>query len=191
VIGTRRGRRPRSCPARLRVHTIVLTLSIVGRRRWQHREEEHVVAEGSRRLLLIDLENSVGPSPRPAVLRSRVQALLAAAGPTHHAVAGYASADLTDDPTASMLAQLGVAPLRTSPAPDSADAVLLAHARRAYDAVGCRTFVVASADRRFAELAPPRPIGTTGMAGPADRSETRRCGTSGPTHRKTCLNPGR
>ncbi len=52
-----------------------------------------------------------------------------------------------------MLAELGIAPLRVSPAPDAAELVLLAHARRVHDTLGCRSFLVASADRRFAELA--------------------------------------
>jgi hypothetical protein len=106
------------------------------------------------RVLLIDLENSVGAvRPRRRVLLARVEALLAAAGPVHHAVAGYGGADLADDPTASTLAELGVAALRVAPAPDAAEEVLLAHARRVHASLGCRAFVVASADRRFAELA--------------------------------------
>lgn len=106
------------------------------------------------RVLLIDLENSVGAvRPRRRVLLARVEALLAAAGPVHHAVAGYGGADLTDDPTASTLAELGVAALRVTPAPDAAEEVLLAHARRIHASLGCRAFVVASGDRRFAELA--------------------------------------
>ena len=110
--------------------------------------------EAPARLLLIDLENSIGAvNPRERLLRTRVGALLAAAGPVHHAVAGYAVAELADDPTASVLAELGVAPLRVAPTPDAAEVVLLAHARRIHDSLGCRTFLVASADRRFAELA--------------------------------------
>lgn len=106
------------------------------------------------RLLLIDLENSIGSvRPRQRLLRSRIAALLAAARPVHHSVAGYAAPDLMDDPTGSVLAELGVAPLRVTPAPDAAELVLLDHARRMHDTLGCRTFLVASADRRFAELA--------------------------------------
>ncbi|GAA2698215.1 MULTISPECIES: hypothetical protein [Actinosynnema] len=106
------------------------------------------------RVLLIDLENAVGAiRPRPRVLRGRVGALLGAAGPVHHAIAGYSGADLADDPTASLLAELGVGALRVAPAQDAAENALLAHAHRVHDALGCRVFVVASADRRFAELA--------------------------------------
>ncbi|MGI9003765.1 MAG: hypothetical protein ACR2GH_19305 [Pseudonocardia sp.] len=106
------------------------------------------------RLLLIDLENMVGtPGPRERPLRARVSALLAAAGPVHHAVAGYTTTETGQDAVASILAELGVAPLRTAPGPDAAELVLLAHARRVHDALGCRRFLVASADRRFAELA--------------------------------------
>ncbi|WNV82920.1 hypothetical protein [Umezawaea sp. Da 62-37] len=106
------------------------------------------------RVLLIDLENSVGAvRPRRRVLLARVEALLAAAGPVHHAVAGYAGADLADDPTASTLAELGVSALRVAPAPDAAEEALLAHAGRVYASLGCRAFVVASGDRRFTQLA--------------------------------------
>ncbi|ACU36313.1 hypothetical protein KCV87_08150 [Actinosynnema pretiosum subsp. pretiosum] len=106
------------------------------------------------RVLLIDLENAVGAiRPRPRVLRGRVTALLGAAGPVHHAIAGYSGADLADDPTASLLAELGVGALRVAPAQDAAENALLSHAHRVHDALGCRVFVVASADRRFAELA--------------------------------------
>ncbi|MEU4807406.1 hypothetical protein [Actinosynnema sp. NPDC023587] len=106
------------------------------------------------RVLLIDLENSVGAvRPRRRVLLARVEALLVAAGPVHHAVAGYGGADLADDPTASALAELGVAALRVAPAPDAAEEVLLAHARRVHASLGCRAFVVASGDHRFTELA--------------------------------------
>ncbi|QFZ20453.1 hypothetical protein [Saccharothrix syringae] len=103
---------------------------------------------------MIDLENSVGAvRPRRRVLQTRVEALLVAAGPVHHAVAGYGGADLADDPTASVLAELGVSALRVTPAPDAAEEVLLAHARRVHASLGCRAFIVASGDHRFAELA--------------------------------------
>lgn len=51
------------------------------------------------------------------------------------------------------LAELGIAPLRVTPGPDAAELVLLAHVRRVHDSLGCRSFLVASADRRFAALA--------------------------------------
>lgn len=134
------------------------------------------------RLLLIDLENSIGAvRPRPRVLRARLGALLTAAGAVHHTVAGYAVADFADDPTASVLAELGVAPLRVSPAPDAAELVLLAHARRVRDTLGCRSFLVASADRRFRRARHPGPAGSAGLARPADRRHTsRRCPPGAP-----------
>ncbi|KOV83104.1 NYN domain-containing protein [Nocardia sp. NRRL S-836] len=81
-----------------------------------------------------------------------MSALLAAAGDVHHAVAGYALPD-EDDPIASVLAELRIAPLRTSPGPNAAEHVLLAHARRLHTEHRCRDFAVCSADRAFAELA--------------------------------------
>lgn len=104
------------------------------------------------RLVLIDLENVVGFRPKPRTLRARVTALLDAAGPHHHAVAAYATDDIEDDPTASTLASLGIAPLRTLPGPDAAETMLLAHARR-MQAEGCVLFTVCSSDRAFAALA--------------------------------------
>ncbi|WP_147455124.1 hypothetical protein [Saccharothrix australiensis] len=91
--------------------------------------------------------------PRRRVLQVRVEALLAAAGPVHHAVAGYGGADLADDPTASMLAESHVSALRVTPSANAAEEALLAHARRVHASLGCRTFVVASGDHRFADLA--------------------------------------
>lgn len=104
------------------------------------------------RLVLIDLENVVGFRPKPRTLRARITALLDAAGPRHHAVAAYAAEDAEDDPTASALACLNVAPLRVSPVPDAAETALLAHARR-MQAEGCVLFTVCSSDRAFASLA--------------------------------------
>lgn len=105
------------------------------------------------RLVLLDLENVVGFRPKPRTLRVRVTALLHAAGPRHHAVAAYAAAgDAVDDPTASALACLGVAPLRVPPGPDAAETALLAHARR-MQAEGCVLFTVCSGDGAFASLA--------------------------------------
>lgn len=104
------------------------------------------------RLVLIDLENVVGFRPKPRTLRTRVTALLDAVGPFHHAVAAYAGGDLNDDPIASMLAALGVAPLRIPPGPDNAETALLAHARR-MQVEGCVQFTVCSSDHAFATLA--------------------------------------
>lgn len=104
------------------------------------------------RLVLIDLENVVGFRAKPRTLRARVTALLDAAGPRHHAVAAYAADDGQDDPTASALAALGVAPLRVPPGPDATETALLAHARR-MRAEGCVLFTVCSSDHAFAILA--------------------------------------
>lgn len=104
------------------------------------------------RVVLIDLENVVGFRPRPRTLRIRVTALLEAARPRHHVVAAYAGAEGDDDPTASTLASLGVAPLRVAPGPDAAETALLAHARR-MQAEGCALFTVCSSDHAFAALA--------------------------------------
>ncbi|MGH4022625.1 MAG: hypothetical protein ACRDT0_25995 [Pseudonocardiaceae bacterium] len=104
------------------------------------------------RLVLIDLENVVGFRSKPRTLRARITALLDAAGPRHHAVAAYAANDAEDDPTASALACLNVAPLRVPPGPDAAETALLAHARR-MQAEGCVLFTVCSSDRAFASLA--------------------------------------
>ncbi|MDT8913738.1 hypothetical protein [Amycolatopsis sp. PS_44_ISF1] len=101
--------------------------------------------------MLIDLENVVGFRPKRRTLRTRMTALLEAAGPRHHAVAAYASLEDTDDVTASTLAALGVAPLRVTPAPDAAELALLAHARR-MQADGCASFTVCSGDHAFAVL---------------------------------------
>ncbi|GLZ37910.1 hypothetical protein [Actinokineospora sp. NBRC 105648] len=113
-----------------------------------------IVLSDEVRVLLIDLENSVGGStPRRRVLVARVEAVLAAAGTVHHVVAGYSGADLADDLVGSALAEMGVSALRVAPGPNAAELVLLAHARRVHASLGCRSFLVASADHRFAELA--------------------------------------
>ncbi|ONI92799.1 hypothetical protein ALI22I_01875 [Saccharothrix sp. ALI-22-I] len=104
------------------------------------------------RLVLIDLENVVGFRPKPRTLRARVTALLNAAGQRHHAVAAYAAHDAEDDPTASALACLGVAPLRVPPGSDAAETALLAHAQR-MRVEGCVLFTVCSGDRAFTALA--------------------------------------
>lgn len=103
------------------------------------------------RVVLVDLENVVGFRPKRRTLRTRMTALLDAAGPRHHAVAAYACIEDTDDVTASTLAALGVAPLRVTPGPDAAELALLAHARR-MQADGCARFTVCSGDHAFAVL---------------------------------------
>jgi hypothetical protein len=107
---------------------------------------------GDDRLLLLDLENLGSDRLRPRPLRARLETLLAAAGEIHHAVAAYALRDGAEgDPVASLLAELRIAPLRVAPGPDAAELALLAHARHVH-AEGGRTFLVGSADHRFAEL---------------------------------------
>jgi len=109
---------------------------------------------GDDRTLLLDLENLLGNvRQRPRPLRARLEAVLAAAGQIHHAVAAYALPDSdTIDPLASMLAELRIGPLRVLPGADAAEHALLAHARYVHTEGG-RIFVVGSADGRFAELA--------------------------------------
>lgn len=102
-------------------------------------------------MVLIDLENMVGSNPRTPVLRTKVTALLEAAGPYHHAVVAYASSE-DDDTAASVLAALGVAPLRVAPGPDAAENALIRHANR-MQAGGCSRFTVCSGDKAFAILA--------------------------------------
>lgn len=172
------------------------------------------------RLVLIDLENVVGFRPKPRTLRDRVSALLTAAGPHHHAVAAYATDDLADDPTASLLAALGVAPLRVLPGPDAAETALLAHAKR-MRAEGCTHFTVCSSDRAFAALADtdtvhldvliwhgqpvsarlehvaeqvrrlPRPGAPNGDPAPRDHTGPGRCGAlSAPSSRRADVRSG-
>ncbi|MFC5059215.1 hypothetical protein [Saccharothrix xinjiangensis] len=102
--------------------------------------------------MLIDLENMVGTNPRTPVLRSRVTALMEAAGPYHHAVVAYAASEDDGDMAASVLAALGVAPLRVAPGPDAAENALIRHASR-MQADGCSRFTVCSGDKAFAILA--------------------------------------
>ncbi|ANZ39892.1 hypothetical protein BBK82_31480 [Lentzea guizhouensis] len=104
------------------------------------------------KVLLIDVENAVGPNqPRPRVLRTRVSALVAAAGPVHHVMASYSHQDAHEDFTLSVLAELGVAAWRVPRHANAAEHALLCHARYAHQQ-GCRSFAVASADRAFTAL---------------------------------------
>jgi hypothetical protein len=105
------------------------------------------------RVLLIDLENTVGSCrAKEALIRRRVGLLLSAAGPLHHAVASYAVKTIdASEAVASTLADLGVTAF---PAPDEADAAekaLLRHAEHVH-ARGGRLFTVASGDHRFTAL---------------------------------------
>ncbi len=105
------------------------------------------------RTLLLDLENLGARWLRPRPFRARLAALLAAAGPVHHAVAAYSSPpEANDGALASMLAEHRIAPLRVLPGPDAAELALLAHAHHVH-AAGGRVFLVGSADHRLAEVA--------------------------------------
>lgn len=105
------------------------------------------------RVLLIDVENVVGPvAPGPEVIRGRVRALIEAAGEPHHVLACYAPEDPQADRTVSVLAEMRVATWQVGKATDAADHALLQHARYLRER-GFTTFVVASADGMFAALA--------------------------------------
>lgn len=105
------------------------------------------------RVLLIDVENALGGlAGHPPVFRARVTALRDAAGRLHHCVAAFGLEDSADRTPLSLLAEVGVAPWPVVPGQDAADAALLEHARYVYRRGG-RSFVVASADHRFATLA--------------------------------------
>ncbi|MBW4720503.1 hypothetical protein [Saccharothrix obliqua] len=109
------------------------------------------------KVLLIDVENVVGPvNPSPQLVRARVAALLHAAGPLHHVMAGYSRTDPANDATVSVLAEMGVAARVVPPGNDAAEKALLEHARYAHER-GHRSFAVASADHRFTAL---RELGT-------------------------------
>ncbi|WP_433268179.1 hypothetical protein ACQPZF_03570 [Actinosynnema sp. CS-041913] len=104
------------------------------------------------KVLLIDVENVVGPvNPSPELVRARVGALLEAAGPVHHVMAGYSRDDSAKDCVVSVLAEMGVPTWVVPRGTDAAEKALLTHARYAHDR-GCRSFVVASGDHRFTEL---------------------------------------
>lgn len=105
------------------------------------------------RVLLIDVENAVGPvAPGAGVVRSRVRALIDAAGEPHHVLACYAPQDPQADRTVSVLAEMGVATWQVAKGVDAADHALIQHARY-LQGRGFTTFVVASGDGVFALLA--------------------------------------
>lgn len=104
-------------------------------------------------VLLVDAENVIGPSkPRLPLVRARVQALLAAAGPVDHAVACFSQSWPADDSVTSALIELGVVPWAVPACPDAAELALIGHAR--YLATRGRPwrFLVASGDHRLAEI---------------------------------------
>ncbi|MFI9811424.1 hypothetical protein [Saccharothrix variisporea] len=104
------------------------------------------------RVLLIDLENVVGTLGKPAALRSKVVALVDAAGLHDHIVAAFAKRPPSSDAIAATLTALGVVPIPVEPGPDAAEEALIAHAVGMH-ARGCRHFTVCSCDGAFARLA--------------------------------------
>ena len=104
------------------------------------------------RVLLVDIENMIGPvRPAPAVIRRKMTALLEAAGDVHHTIACFGSSDSAEDPTVSTLAEMGVAPWPVPHGRDAAELALLNHVKHVHDRGG-RTFVVASGDHRFSAV---------------------------------------
>ena len=102
-------------------------------------------------VLLVDLENMVGQMAKPSIVTARMQALIRCAGPGVTVVAACARARITPA-GAKVLQEHHVALLTVDGSKDAADEALLAEAQRmAGD--GCRRFVVASNDSRFARLA--------------------------------------
>ncbi|MFK0247128.1 hypothetical protein ACIQUM_20735 [Amycolatopsis azurea] len=104
------------------------------------------------RVALLDLENLGIARMRPRPMRAHLETVLLVIGPAHHVVAAYAAEPVRPDERASLLAELGVAPLIVEQGRDAAELALLEHARHVHE-VGGRTFLVGSADGAFAELA--------------------------------------
>lgn len=102
-------------------------------------------------VLLIDLENMVGDRAKPPGLAAKVDALTTKAGPGVPAVAACAASRITQ-PGARALQDRGIELLRTAETKDAADHALIDEARRRAGN-GCRRFIVASSDNRFAALA--------------------------------------
>jgi hypothetical protein len=102
-------------------------------------------------VLLVDLENMVGQMAKPSIVTARMQALIRCAGAGVTVVAACARARITPA-GAKVLREHHVALLAVDGSKDAADDALLAEAQRmAGD--GCRRFVAASNDSRFARLA--------------------------------------
>ena len=102
-------------------------------------------------VLLVDLENMVGQMAKPRTVTARMQALIRCAGPEVTIVAACARARITPA-GAKVLQEHNVGLLTVDGSKDAADEALLAEAQRMADH-GCRRFVVASNDSRFARLA--------------------------------------
>lgn len=102
-------------------------------------------------VLLIDIENIIGQKAKPNLMAARVGVLIHQAGPGARAVAACAKDRITV-PSTLILDAHNVTLLTVGATKDAADNALLAEAQRLAHQ-GCRRFVVASNDSRFAQLA--------------------------------------
>lgn len=124
------------------------------RRRAEHAERgspQRTTRSKCEGVLLIDLENMVGRNAKAAIVAARIPVLIGRAGPTVTTVAACASDRITPA-SMQILNDNGIELLTVDGAKDAADDALLAEAQRRADA-GCRRFVAASNDSRFARLA--------------------------------------
>lgn len=102
-------------------------------------------------VLLIDIENIIGQKAKPNLMAARVGVLIRQAGPGVRAVAACAKGRITE-PSTHVLQSHNVTLLTVGATKNAADEALLAEAQ-ALAHKGCRRFVVASNDSRFAQLA--------------------------------------
>ncbi|GAA3594350.1 hypothetical protein GCM10022223_06730 [Kineosporia mesophila] len=102
-------------------------------------------------MLLLDLESCLGVQPKLQTVRTKVPALMAAAQPVERVVAACAGSRIELDRRAELI-RLGVDLHLVGDERDAADIALLQVAE-AWAGKGCRRFVVASSDGRFARLA--------------------------------------
>ncbi|GLY29926.1 hypothetical protein Kisp02_32910 [Kineosporia sp. NBRC 101731] len=100
---------------------------------------------------MLDLESCLGAQPKLQTVRTKVPALMAAAQPVERVVAACASSRIELDRRAELI-RLGVDLHLVGDERDAADIALLQVAE-AWAGKGCRRFVVASSDGRFARLA--------------------------------------
>ena len=102
-------------------------------------------------VLLIDVENIIGQKAKPNLMAARVGVLIRQAGPGVRVVAACAKDRITE-PSTHVLHSHNVTLLTVGATKNAADEALLAEAQ-ALAHKGCRRFVVASNDSRFAQLA--------------------------------------
>lgn len=112
---------------------------------------DHAVTEPPDAVLLIDIENIIGQKAKPNLMAARVGVLIRQAGPGVRAVAACARDRITA-PSTHVLHAHNVKLLTVDMTKDAADEALLTEAQ-ALAHQGCRRFVVASNDSRFAQLA--------------------------------------